>query len=558
MDVDDNDLTDAEILEKYPVTFLGPTWRRGPDGVFEVPEFTLGWGVAAWAAKYLNPLGEYQEVFTFTNEQFRFVLWFYAVDRDGNWIYREAILQRIKGWGKDPLIAVLCLVEAFGPSRFSHFKNGVPVGKRCFPEAWVQVFALSKEQTTNTAGMFPILISDRLKKDAGLKMGVEIIRGFGGSAKIEIKTASWRSAEGGRPTFLIANETQHWLASNGGHDLAETARNNASKRGRAIAITNAPEPGEESVAEKDREGFFGSLEGRLFDRHVMYDSVEAPDHTPINDERVFKLLYEVVRGDSVWCDPDNAWLRVTDTAMKPAKARRMYLNQMWQPEGSLYTPDEWAAIASDRTLDSGDRICLGFDGGKTDDATALVAIRVRDGLMVPLLLEEKPSGVDEWMVDVARVDSAVHRAFRDYDVVAFWADVHLWETQIQQWSEDYGARLLVPGHGGPIAWDMRQSRRVVAGLHEAFMSAILDGVVAHGPDPYGLGLEHAFKRHVMNTARVDSSGGVTFAKRGGRESKKKVDMYAAAMLAFGAYQEVRMNQALKPEKPTGGLSVGRY
>ena len=505
----------------------------------------------------MNPLGSEQRAFAFTNEQFRLVLWFYAVDEQGDWIYREAIVQRIKGHGKDPLLAVLCLVEAFGPCRFDRFENGVPRAKRCGPESWVQVFALSREQTTNTAGMFPILISEKLKKHAGIKMGVEIIRGFGGTAKIEIKTASWRSAEGGRPTFTVLNETQHWLSSNSGHQLAETARNNAAKRGRVIAITNAPEPGEESVAESDRAGYFGFVEGRLVDRKVLYDSIEAPDHTPLT-ERAFKLLYERVRGDSVWCDPETGWLRVTDVSMSPAKARRMYLNQMWQPEGALYTPDEWAAIGSDATLRPGDRVCLGFDGGKTDDATALVAVRVRDGLMVPLLLEEKPSGVDQWQVDVGRVDSAVHRAFRDYDVVGFWADVHLWETQVQQWSEDYGSRLVVPGRGGPIAWDMRQSRRTVAGLHESFMSAILDRAVLWGPDPYGLGLEHSFKRHVMNTARVDSSGGVTFEKRGGRESKRKVDMYAAAMLAFGAYREVRMLQAMKPEKPVGTLSVQRF
>ena len=140
----------------------------------------------------------------------------------------------------------------------------------------------------------------------------------------------------------------------------------------------------------------------------------------------------------------------------------------------------------------------------------------------------------------------MHRAFRDFDVVGFWADVQFWETQIQEWSLDYGSRLLVSGVGGPIAWDMRQSRRKVAGVHEAFMSAVLEGAVTHGVDPWGLSLAPAFKRHVMNAARVDTSAGVTFGKRGGRESRLKVDMYAAAMLAFGCREELRLTEALEP------------
>lgn len=554
LDVDDDELSDEQILLKYPITYIGPTWERNPDGSFKTPKYTLGWGVAAWCAKYLKPLGEGQKVFTFTNEQFRFILWWYAVDENGDFLYQEAILQRIKGWGKDPLLAVLCLVEAFGPCRFDQFRNGIALGKRAEPEAWVQVYALSAEQTRNTSNMFPQLISPALRKHAQIKPGIEIIRGFEGTAQIELKTSSWRSSEGGRATFTMMNETQHWLSSNGGHQLAETIRNNAEKKGRVIAITNAPEPGEDSIAELDRKGYEGAVEGRLADREVLYDSVEAADHTPLV-ERVFKLVFEKVRGDAVWRNPHKAWLRVTDTAMKVTKARRMYLNQMWQPEGSLYTPDELARIKSEQTLQLGDRIVLGFDGGKTDDSTALVAIRVRDGLVVPLLLEEKPELVDQWVVNVATVEAGVHRAFRDYSVVAFFADVYGWETEIQTWGEDYGPVLeVLSSDKSPIGWDMRNWRRATR-LHEQFMDAVLKGAVGYGPDPYGLNLDQAFHRHVMNAQRKDNTAGVSFMKRGGPESKRKVDMYAAAMLAYGAYLEVRMKDALKPEAQSTGWSI---
>ena len=113
-------LSDEEILARFAPVHYGPTWERGEDGRFVLPEHTLGWEIARWCSDYLEPLGADQDVFEFTLEQLRIVLWWYAVDDEGKFIYRRrGVLQRIKGWGKDPLLAVLCLVEAFGPSRFA-------------------------------------------------------------------------------------------------------------------------------------------------------------------------------------------------------------------------------------------------------------------------------------------------------------------------------------------------------------------------------------------------------------------------------------------------------
>ena len=33
-----------------------------------------------------------------TNEQKRFILWWYAIDADGKFVFREGVLQRLKGW----------------------------------------------------------------------------------------------------------------------------------------------------------------------------------------------------------------------------------------------------------------------------------------------------------------------------------------------------------------------------------------------------------------------------------------------------------------------------
>lgn len=544
-------LSDEEILERFAPVHYGPTWERGEDGRFVLPEHTLGWEIARWCSDYLEPLGADQEVFEFTLEQLRIVLWWYAVDDEGKFIYRRrGVLQRIKGWGKDPLLAVLCLVEAFGPSRFAGWgSDGEPVGRRC-PQALVQIFALKQEQTSNTFDMFHVLVGDRLRAKYGVDVRLQIVRGCNNTARIEVKTSSFRSTEGNRCTFALLNETQHWLPQNNGQQLKNTVEGNTTKmKARYLAITNAYKPGEGSVAENDREAFMRALEGLTTDTDVFYDSLEAPDDTPL-DERVFKVLYNAVRGDSVWCDADEAWRSVLNPSRPTSESRRMYLNQVWQPEGNLFSSAEWKRIERKATLEPGDRIVLGFDGGKSDDSTALVAIRVSDGLMVPLLLEEKPLDLaGDWEVDRERVDSMVHRCFRDYDVVGFYADVALWESYIHEWTLDYGERLVARASDrGPIAWDMRGSRKRTVGLHEAFMAAILDGKVSHGGSRE---LAASFRRHVLNVLRKDTPYGVSFMKAG-RESKKKIDMYAAAMLAFGAYRDYQTEMASRPVAKAGG------
>ncbi|WP_229398191.1 hypothetical protein [Micromonospora okii] len=63
---------------------------------------TLGWGVVEWVEAWLlQPDGdEAGEPYRLTREQLNFVLWFYAVDDRGRFIYRRAVLRRAKGWGK--------------------------------------------------------------------------------------------------------------------------------------------------------------------------------------------------------------------------------------------------------------------------------------------------------------------------------------------------------------------------------------------------------------------------------------------------------------------------
>lgn len=204
-DVDDGELTPEQIREKYAPVCIGPTWRRDAAGGWLLPERTLGWEIAGWCAEYLNsPDGSGPWVFTL--EQLRFVLWWYAIDEHGEFVHRTGVMQRLKGHGKDPLAAALCLVELVGPSRFSHFDplTGEPVGK-AHPAAFVQIAAVNMEQTQNTTTMFAILMTDRFIAEYRVQAGKELIYAQGGRVRLKAVTSSPRALEGGRSIFHLRN-----------------------------------------------------------------------------------------------------------------------------------------------------------------------------------------------------------------------------------------------------------------------------------------------------------------------------------------------------------------
>lgn len=524
----------AEEIEKLDPIYHGPTWKKNPDGSWLLPDRTLGWQIAAWCAEYL--LDDDGNPWKFTLEQLRFLLWWYAVDETGRFIYRRGVLQRLKGWGKDPLLAVICLVEFVGPSRFSHFNSrGVPVGVS-HPRAWVQVAAVSKEQTKNTMTLLPGLMSDKLIATYDIKPGKELLRAMGGRKMLEAVTSSYRALEGGRSTFVVMNETQHWISGNNGHQMYETIHGNVTKRdSRYLAITNAYLPGEDSVAEKMREAYDRIAAGKAVDVGFLYDSVEAHPKTPLSEEAL-RIVLPKIRGDAVWLNVESIIQSIHDVTISPARSRRMWLNQIVADEDAVYGPADWVDLVDeDALLEAGDEIVLGFDGGKTDDATALVAIRIRDMCAFVLGVWEKPDGPegDGWEVPREQVDSRVHEAFRIYRVRAFYADVALWESYVYSWSVDYASELEIRASvKSPIGWDMRGSLRLVTLAHERLMASVIDKKLSYDGNA-------TLRRHALNARRRINNYGISFGKES-RESPRKVDAYAALMLAHEALYDLQM------------------
>lgn len=534
------DLTPEQIDALEP-NYIGPTWQRDQFGfIVPDPSRTLGWHIAGWCHEFLrSPDGS---PWLFTDEQFRFLLWWYAFDDEGAFIYRYGVLQRLKGWGKDPLLAVVCLVEMVGPSRPVIDMAGRPVSDpdgfavgEAHPSSWVQVAAVSRDQTRNTMNLMPSLMSKHFIDTYKVKPGIERIRANGGKQILEAVTSSPKTLEGNRATFVVLNETHHWVRGNKGHEMYLTVWGNATKMdGRYMAITNAFLPGEDSIAERMRDAYEKVNEGKALDDGGLYDSLEAHASTPLTPEAL-RVVLPKIRGDAKWLKVESIVRAVLNTSIPPARARRMFLNQIVAEEDAVVGPGEWDALKNeDAVLRPGEQIVLGFDGAKSDDSTCLVAIRIADRTAFVLALEEKPEGPrgEGWEVNKQKVDSAVRNAFNTYDVKAFYADVAYWESHIDMWAEDYREGLAIKAsERNAVAWDMRQALKKVTYAHERLLQAIIDGTIKHDGDL-------RLRRHVMNARRRENVYGVSFSKES-PESPKKVDAYAALMIAHEALTDYR-------------------
>ena len=526
--------------ELFPPIDIGPLWLKDDDGNWLLPERSIGWEVLGWCAEWLQmPDGS---PWIFTDEQARLVLWYFALSEDGEFVYRQAVYQALKGAGKDPFAAVLCIVHLIGPCLFSHWdENGDPVAMDD-TSAWVQIAAVAKGQTKNTMKLIPSLLPERTRRAfGGVDVQKEVVYAYGGTRFLEVISSASRTLEGNRPTFLICNETQHWIPSQGGVDLYETATYNVLKTptGRFFCITNAYEPGEDSVAQRIREEQERVWAGTSEDSGWLYCSREAHPLSPLTKAWA-PFILELIRGDAIWLNIKNIVKSMADGTYSANRVRRMFYNQITAASDSLIGPAEWDGAEREEPtygtkadLNPGDEITLGFDGGKTDDATALVAMRISDKLLVPLAIWQRPDGAagDGWHINEAEVDSEVHLTFQTYKVRAFYADVALWESYIANWSEAYRELLLIKASPqSATGFDMRGNQQKIARGVEAFVQAVIDKRIRHNRDKL-------LKVHVLNAKRRRNRFGLTFAKENA-ESPRKVDGLAAALLAFMAMNDL--------------------
>jgi len=171
-------------------------------------------------------------------------------------------------------------------------------------------------------------------------------------------------------------------------------------------------------------------------------------------------------------------------------------------------------------LQDGDEVTLGFDGARLGDATALVACRMEDGLVVPLGVWEPPPGARDWETPVGSGDACLHDAMERYSVRRGYFDPPLWQSEIDEWAREYGDLVL----------RYNTNRTRMMGATERFRTDVLAGRVKHPGDA-------TLTRHVLN-AQVREARGGYWLRKNYQGSPDRIDAAVAAVLAYEARADV--------------------
>jgi phage terminase large subunit-like protein len=520
------------VATALPVT-AGPTWQRDKRGRFILPKRTLGWNILGWTAEYLlQPDGpQAGEPWKFTPEQARFVLWWYAIDKRGRFVYRSGMYRRMKGHGKDPLGAALCCVEFVGPCRFDHWEDKEPIAGPHYA-AWIQTAAVSRDQTRNTLTLFAPMLSPKALDEFKIDLGKEILYAGGGRQRIEAVTSSPRALEGGRATFVLKNETHHWIGSNEGHEMSKViARNVAKSRdgsSRVLAISNAHAPGENSDAQKDYETYQKGAQGLSDTADFLYDSLEAPGDTDLDDDESLRAGLLLARGDSEWVSPDRLIAEIHDPRTSSAMSRRFYLNQIVAEEDKPFDMEKWNALAKrGYVVPDGALITLGFDGSIGRDHTALIGTEIATAHQwVVGYWEPTVMGDGEERIPFMEVDETVDAAFKRWKVWRFNCDPFYWKDMTAAWAGRYGADVVVN-------WPTNQYNKMAVSLL-AYRNAIQTGALTHDGDPrFTACIQNAHKH--MLSATDDQGNRLWVIQTERPDSPLKIDAAMAGCLSWEGY-----------------------
>ncbi len=424
---------------------------RGPQHEDDFP--SLGWQLLDWWAAYLPSPRDASEPLVFTDEQARGLIEWYAIHPvTGRYLFRRGCSRRSKGWGKSPREAAKGIAALAGPIVFAGWdERGEPVGRPLGsrggdPKPWVQIAAVSEDQTENTYSVLYELLTandgqaaDDLSIDVGLTRC--FLRDGERTGRLEPVTASAGSREGQPITDAILDETHLWTPRNGGTRLAKTLRRNLGKmNGRSYETTNSFVPGEDSVAEATHKAYEQGAPG------VYMDAVEAPQVKQDDSDAVLREALRVAYGDSWWVDLDRLVHDIRDPDAPWEDSCRFFFNWNVDDRRKAVEKKRWDDRAHGVAPPAGTRIGVGFDGSISNDCTALIGVYRLDGVPVWFEIEvwERPeNAAREWRIPRGEVDARVRETFAFYNVGLMLCDPAKWQTEIEDWAVEFGEDQVV-------------------------------------------------------------------------------------------------------------------
>jgi len=504
---------------------------RGPSYEGEMP--SLGWALLDWLSDVLPSPRDPAAPFEFTDEQAKLLVRWYSIHPvTGEYVYRRGQSRRSKGIGKSPFEAAKVIAELAGDAVFDGWNaDGEPVGRPWgtgkLPNPWVQVGAVSEDQTDNTWSVVYGLLNDNdgraadlLRIDAGLTRC--FLRDRTGRA--EPVTAAAGSREGQPVTYAVLDESHLWTSRNGGVKLAATLRRNVAKMGgRSFETTNAYVPGEGSVAEATDKAARRAT-------GIFLDIVEAPrsiNGVDVNLDAPDDVLLQALKvayGDAWWVNHERLLRDIRDPDTQWEDAKRFFFNWPAKGEESAVVAGRWAQLTKRRDIEPGETIAIGFDGSVSNDATVLVGCTA-DGHSFLLGAWERPTDNRDWRVPRAEVHEAVRRAFDTYRVGRMLCDPPKWWSEIQEWADLYGEDVV-------LELPTNSTARFAPAV-DRWLTAIREGTHTNdGSDLIRRHVDAAHKQKVKAMAAEDDGRTLYLITKG--PDGRKIDGCIADILAFEA------------------------
>jgi hypothetical protein len=510
---------------------------RGPQYPGDFP--TLGWQVLEHASTFLPSPANDADPLVFTDEQARKILRWYELDPiTGAFPWQRAREEEAKGAGKSPWAGAIAIEEFVGPVCFDGWDAngepvGVPWGTGDRPSPWIQIAAVSEDQTDNTYGAMYAMLAARhgsIAEGLGIDLGrTRLYLPDRPGAVLEPVTASSGSREGQRITFAILDETHLWIPEKGGPQLARTLRRNLTKMdGRSIETTNAPTLGERSVAEGPIDP---EAKGGVLHWATRPDEEPQPDWP---DEKLMAALRKVY-GDARWVNLTRTLADIRDPEALWEDSLRFFFNVRSGAASRAVDPRRWDDMAKPRDVPPGTPIGMGFDGSVSDDATVLRGC-TGDGYRFTIGAWTRPIGRElaawraehpgeDWRVPRDEVHAAVARAFATWLVGRFHPDPPKWDSEIVTWRRLYGEDVVVP-------FDTNQRSKFAREV-DRWRTANAEGTHTHDADPVVTDHVKAARLLKVHTNDPEDDGRTLYVLVKG-EDRRKIDGAIADVLAVTA------------------------
>lgn len=515
------------------------------------PLHTLGFLATDWTEAHCRvPGGVYEgEPLLFNGWQLFVTANHYRVKSDAvvdprrllaPFVYRRSVIVGPQKCGKSPWGAGFLLFEAVGPALFSGWAKGGEVyrcsdhGCACGWEyeyvpgeamgaprrkSMLGLLAFAESQTANVYEPLQTMIAN-----GPLQEFVKVREGYIGlpnRGKIVPLTSKAKSKLGQPLTGGLGDESGLYTPVSGVLGTWQTMRRGiAAMQGRTVELTNPWDPMESSAAQQ-------AFESRRTDIFRYYR--KPPADLSYANKRERHKIHLHVYADSPWVDPASIDAEASELVeTDPAQAERFFGNRLVQGLGAFLTEAGWDAQTADVVVPAKANICLGFDGSRSGDWTAIRAETLDGHRFLPTYGEDdrptfwRPEEWPDGRIPRGEVDAAVDHLMTHYAVERFYYDPRHWETQGDSWSLKYGEDVVVE-------WPTNSITRMFPALLR-YREDLAEGLTTHDADK-------TTKTHALAARKVAKPGDKFIL--GKPSVNQKIDLLMADILAHEAAADAR-------------------